>query len=304
MGSKLVGYTLAVAAVFLWSLNYIYAKLLLNFTPMQISFIRWLLAMIFFLPFTVKSLWVYRRLLWQNLEYVVIMGLSGLALVNICVYYAGHTANAIDMSLIATLGPLLIIVFGSVLQHKMPSFRVISGIILAFVGVLAVILHGDFDNLRNFDFVSGDLWMLGTAVMFATYSLCQRRLPSKLPALTTLSAAIVVAVLFCTPAFLWQLQDEPLPEPDKKEVIILLVIGFLNSGFAYLWWDMAIKKIGLVRTGIIYYLLPVFGCVSAYVVLDEKLYTSQIYGALLVIVGIILVAIPVPKRNLTLPTLK
>lgn len=304
MGSKLVGYTLAVAAVFLWSLNYIYAKLLLNFTPMQISFIRWLLAMIFFLPFTVKSLWVYRRLLWQNLEYAVIMGLSGLVLVNICVYYAGHTANAIDMSLIATLGPLLIIVFGSVLQHKIPSFRVISGIILAFVGVLAVILHGDFDNLRNFDFVSGDLWMLGTAVMFATYSLCQRRLPSKLPALTTLSAAIVVAVLFCTPAFLWQLQDEPLPEPDKKEVIILLVIGFLNSGFAYLWWDMAIKKIGLVRTGIIYYLLPVFGCVSAYVVLDEKLYTSQIYGALLVIVGIILAAIPVPKRNLTLPTLK
>lgn len=304
MGSKLVGYTLAVAAVFLWSLNYIYAKLLLNFTPMQISFIRWLLAMIFFLPFTVKSLWVYRRLLWQNLEYVVIMGLSGLALVNICVYYAGHTANAIDMSLIATLGPLLIIVLGSVLQHKMPSFRVISGIILAFVGVLAVILHGDFDNLRNFDFVSGDLWMLGTAIMFATYSLCQRRLPSKLPVLTTLSAAIVVAVLFCTPAFLWQLQDEPLPEPDKKETIILLVIGFLNSGFAYLWWDMAIKKIGLVRTGIIYYLLPVFGCVSAYVVLDEKLYTSQIYGALLVVIGIILAAIPVPKRNLTLPTLK
>ncbi len=304
MSSKLVGYTLAVAAVFLWSLNYIYAKLLLNFTPMQISFIRWLLAMIFFLPFTIKSLWVYRRLLWYNLEYVVVMGLSGLALVNICVYYAGHTANAIDMSLIATLGPLLIIVFGSILQHKMPSFRVICGIILAFVGVLAVILHGDFDNLRNFNFVSGDLWMLGTAIMFAIYSLCQRRLPTNLPALTTLSAAIVVAVLFCVPAFFWQLQDEPLPEPDMQEAIILLVIGFLNSGFAYLWWNIAIKKIGLVSTGIIYYLLPVFGCVSAYVVLDETLYSSQVYGALLVVIGIILAAIPAPKRVLALPNLK
>ena len=304
MSSKLVGYTLAVAAVFLWSLNYIYAKLLLNFTPMQISFIRWLLAMIFFLPFTIKSLWVCRRLLWYNLEYVVVMGLSGLALVNICVYYAGHTANAIDMSLIATLGPLLIIVFGSILQHKMPSFRVICGIILAFVGVLAVILHGDFDNLRNFNFVSGDLWMLGTAIMFAIYSLCQRRLPANLPALTTLSAAIVVAVLFCAPAFFWQLQDEPLPEPDMQEAIILLVIGFLNSGFAYLWWNIAIKKIGLVSTGIIYYLLPVFGCASAYVVLDETLYSSQVYGALLVVIGIILAAIPAPKRVLALPNLK
>ena len=111
MLSRFIGYTLAVSAVFLWSLNYVYAKLLLNLTPMQISFIRWSLAMLFFLPFTLKSLWQYRRLLWQNLEYIIVIGLSGLALVNICVYYAGHTANAVDMSLIATLGPVFIIIF-------------------------------------------------------------------------------------------------------------------------------------------------------------------------------------------------
>ena len=89
MATRIIGYTLAVSAVFLWSLNYIYAKMLLNLTPMQISFIRWFLAMIFFLPLTLKSLWQYRQLLWQNMEYIVVMGLSGLALVNICVYYAG-----------------------------------------------------------------------------------------------------------------------------------------------------------------------------------------------------------------------
>ena len=295
---RFVGYILAVAAVFLWSMNYIYAKLLLNFTPMQISFIRWFLAMIFFLPFTLKSLWVYRRLLWQNLEYIIIMGLSGLALVNICVYYAGHTANAVDMSLIATLGPLLIIVLNSLLQRKIPPFRVVAGIILAFAGVLAVILHGDFENLRNFDFVAGDIWMLGTAFMFAVYSLCQRRLPPKLPALTSLSAAIIVAVLFCTPDFLLQQDIDPMPMPDKKETLILLVIGFLNSGLAYLWWNVAIKRIGLVHTGIIYYLLPVFGCIMAHYVLDETLYSSQIYGAMLVVAGIILAAIPLKKRFL------
>lgn len=295
---RFMGYVLAIAAVFLWSLNYIYAKLLLNLTPMQISFIRWFLAMIFFLPFTLRSLWIYRRLLWQNLEYIIIMGLSGMALVNICVYYAGHTANVIDMSLIATLGPLLIIIFNSIFQHKIPSFRTISGIILAFIGVLAVILHGDFENLRNFDFVSGDLWMLGTAVMFATYSLCQRRLPSELPLLTVLSAATIIAVLFCTPDFVLQQISEPLPELSEKETVILLVIGFLNSGLAYLWWNEAIKRIGLVATGLIYYLLPVFGCVSAYIVLGEELYTSQIYGAMLVLIGIILAAIPIKKRGL------
>lgn len=302
MSTRVMGYTLAVVAVFLWSLNYIYAKLLLNLTPMQISFIRWFLAMIFFLPFTLKSLWIYRKLLWQNLEYIVIMGLSGMALVNICVYYAGHTANVIDMSLIATLGPLLIIILNSLFRHKIPSFRIISGIVLVFIGVLLVILHGNFDNLCSFDFVSGDLWMLGTAVMFATYSLCQRHLSPKLPALTVLSASTIVAVLFCTPDFVLQQIYEPLPKLSEKETVILLVIGFLNSGLAYLWWNEAIKIIGLVQTGLIYYLLPVFGCISAYVALHEEIYSSQIYGSMLVIVGIILAAFPLKKP--ILPSIK
>ena len=153
MATRIIGYTLAVSAVFLWSLNYVYAKMLLNLTPMQISFIRWFLAMIFFLPFTLKSLWQYRQLLWQNMEYIVVMGLSGLALVNICVYYAGHTANAVDMSLIATLGPVLIVIFNSVINHKMLPFRTLIGVVLAIIGVIVLILHGDFENLRNFDFV-------------------------------------------------------------------------------------------------------------------------------------------------------
>ena len=297
MLSRFIGYTLAVSAVFLWSLNYIYAKLLLNLTPMQISFIRWFLAMLFFLPFTLKSLWLYRRLLWQNLEYIIVMGLSGLALVNICVYYAGHTANAVDMSLIATLGPVFIIIFNSFLKHTLPPFRTIVGIILALIGVLFIILHGDFDNLRNFDFVSGDIWMLGTALMFATYSVCQQKISSQIPSLIVLSAAIIVAVIFCTPAFLLQQEETPLPELSGKEICILLIIGFLNSGFAYLWWNVAIKRIGLVHTGIIYYLLPVFGCISAYFALGETLYHSQIYGALLVVAGIILVAFQ-PKKSI------
>ena len=297
MLSRFIGYTLAVSAVFLWSLNYVYAKLLLNLTPMQISFIRWSLAMLFFLPFTLKSLWQYWRLLWQNLEYIIVIGLSGLALVNICVYYAGHTANAVDMSLIATLGPVFIIIFNSLIKHQFPPFRTIIGIILAIIGVLFIILHGDLENLRNFDFVSGDIWMLGTALMFATYSVCQQKISAQIPSLIVLSAAIVVAVIFCTPAFLLQQEESPLPELSEKEICILLIIGFLNSGLAYLWWNMSIKRIGLVHTGIIYYLLPVFGCVSAYFVLDETLYNSQIYGALLVISGIILVAFQ-PKKSI------
>lgn len=297
MATRIIGYTLAVSAVFLWSLNYVYAKMLLNLTPMQISFIRWFLAMIFFLPFTLKSLWQYRQLLWQNMEYLVVMGLSGLALVNICVYYAGHTANAVDMSLIATLGPVLIVIFNSVINHKMLSFRTLIGVVLAIIGVIVLILHGDFENLRNFDFVSGDLWMLGTAVMFAAYSLYQRKITAQLPSLTVLSASIIVATIFCAPDFLLQLQTEGFPELTTKEIVILLIIGCLNSGFAYLWWNMAIQKIGVVHTGVIYYLLPVFGCAAAYVVLGEEIYSSQIYGAFLVLLGIILVSSQ-PKKPL------
>ena len=62
MLNKYAGYLLATTAVLLWSFNIIYAKILPEYlTPVQISFIRWMLAALFFLPFTAKSIYTHRR---------------------------------------------------------------------------------------------------------------------------------------------------------------------------------------------------------------------------------------------------
>ncbi len=284
------GIFLALSTVFLWSFNIIYSKVLTPYlTPIQISFIRWLLAMFFFVPFTFGSIIKYRRQLWHNLEYIIILGLSGIGLLNTCVYFAGHTANAVDMSLIATLGPIFLIILSHFCDGESVSFRTLTGISLALIGVIVLILHGNFNNLKTFNFVAGDVWMLGAAVLFAVYAIVQKRLPAEIPTLTALSASIIVAVIFFTPLFLFQLETAPLHKRPEEAVIILLILGFMNSGVAYLMWNTAIRRIGLIRTGMIYYFMPVFSSITAYFWLHEKISVTQTYGALLVLAGVILV---------------
>lgn len=292
MLAKFIGYTLAISAVFLWSFNIIYSKILTPYlSPVQISFIRWTLAAMFLLPFTAKDLWVQRVLLAKNFRYIVILSLTGLGIVNFCVYHAGHTANAIDMALIDTLSPVFIILLSHFFGRETIGLRTACGILLALGGVVILILHGDFSHLRHFKFVTGDLWMLAAATLFALYSLTQKKISPQLSSLTVLCAASSVTMLLFLPPFLTEWNGEVLRNLPDEVIAILLILGFLNSGAAYFFWSLAIKRIGLVRTGAIYYLMPVFSSVSAYFILDDKLYGSQVYGAVLVFLGILLVVL-------------
>src|SRR5574344_849146 len=175
MFSMLKGYAFALLPVFLWSFNIIYAKILVGYvTPVQISFIRWGLALLIFLPFTFREVWNYRKKIMENFEYILIMGLTGIGWLNTFIYYAGHTANAIDMALIGMFGPIILMILAYCFSGENVGFRGLLGIIFSIFGVLIIISHGSIAHFEQLDFVRGDLWMLGAAFMFAIYSLAQK----------------------------------------------------------------------------------------------------------------------------------
>jgi len=289
---KFTGYMLAVIAVFLWSFNIIYSKMLTPYlTPVQISFIRWMLALMFLLPFALKKIRTYAELLKRNLVYVILMGLTGLGIVNFCVYHAGHTADAIDMALIDTLSPVIIIILSHFFSRETITFRTVAGILSALTGVVILILHGDFSHFNSFKFVPGDFWMLAAATLFAIYSLVQKKVSRQLPSPVVLCCAASVAAIIFLPVFIKEWRTQTMFHLPQEVYAILLILGFLNSGMAYLFWGFSIKSIGLVHTGAIYYLMPVFSSVSAYFILGERFYASQIYGAVMVCCGILLVIV-------------
>lgn len=290
----LKGYLLAFFTIMMWSLNLIYSSHLAGaLTPVQISFYRWFIASIIMLPFFFKNL----QTDWQNLKkhwlLIFIMALSGISGINYFIYHAGYTASPTNMALISILGPIFLII----LSAQAISFIQILGISVTIFGVLLIILDGNFTNLTDFNFVPGDVFMLGSALLFAIYSLSQRKLPNNIHSSSLLLAAILLSTLIFTPAFVYQFSLTDFLNLDYQTWAILFILGFANSFLAYLCWDNAVPKIGTVAAGSLYYTMPIFTMFFSYVFLNQIPDFIKLTGIAVISSGIVFVIYPQFKHK-------
>lgn len=292
MKNTVIGYTFAIFTIMMWSMNLIYAKYLAGIlTPSEISFYRWSIALFIMLPLSWKAMLKHWKKLLKHWKIILLMALSGLGLQNWLIYCAGYTASATNMSLISILGPVFLIIMS---KQKINLWQ-LSGILSAIFGVLIIILRGDFANLSSFKLVPGDIYMLGSAFLFAIYALIQHRAPTDIDPSALLTAGIIVStIIFFFPA-LPDLLHTSVRVITPMAWSILFILGIINSALAYLSWDMAIKKIGTVNAGTMYYTLPIFAITAAYFLLGEKIYGIQLWGILLIIIGVLLVIFKAPK---------
>lgn len=282
MQTRFLGYIAALFTVMIWSLNLVYSKYLAGiFTPSEISALRWLVATLIMLPIIPKYVKNLLNTIKKYYKTIVLMTFSGVGLQNWCIYSAGYTASATNMALIGVLGPIFLIL----LSRQKINFEQFFGIILAILGVVFIIIKGSWTNLLNFKFVDGDLYMLASAVLFAIYALIQNEIP-KNKMFSMLFMAILTSAIFffgCSIPEIFSIFNRPIP---LNAWIIIFILGIFNSAIAYLTWDYAIKKIGAVDAGLMYYTLPIFTIPVAYFFLNEKFFESQFFGALAVIIGI------------------
>ena len=286
---KLTGYLLAVFTVMMWSMNLIYAKYLAGkLTPEEISFYRWAIAVIAMFPFVFHELKNNFRLIFKHLKFIFIMALSGIGGLNLLVYYAGYTAAATDMSLISILGPVFLVL----LSRQRVSLLQTVGIFITIFGVVMIILNGRFNSLSAFHFVPGDVFMLGSAFLFALYSLSQQHAPKDISPLLMLFAAIFLCAAGFGVPVLVNGSFMNIAAYSAEIRTILIILGVVNSFLAYLCWDKAMVKIGAVSAGALYYTMPVFTMLFSYLFLGDKPDTAKILGMGIVCIGVLMIILP------------
>jgi drug/metabolite transporter (DMT)-like permease len=75
-------------------------------------------------------------------------------------------------------------------------------------------------------------------------------------------------------------------DPSVLQWVAALATGLLGSAIPFLLYTFAVARLPAARTGLPLNLIPVFGVLSAVVLLDERLVTTQLLGGLLVVVGL------------------
>jgi drug/metabolite transporter (DMT)-like permease len=290
MKNKLVaGYAFALLATALWSGNFVVARSLSeNIHPFSLSFFRWLVAVIVFTPFALKNVVQDWIIIKKHFLYLTITALLGISLFNTLIYFAGRSTAAVNMSLIMLTFPIYILIISAIVFKERIGFQKIIGLGIVFIGVISIVTKGQLLEILNIELNSGDPFMLLAAFIFAIHSILVKSKPKKLSIISLQYMTFLLGLIFLLPFHLWSNARTENIEFTTEMLGGIVYIGIFSSLISFVSWNKAIDKIGASTAGMIYYLLPLFSGLAAWIILREKLMFYHLLSGLLIITGILI----------------
>lgn len=280
-----LGIALAAVATVVWSGSFVATRALHDTVPpIQAVFWRWIIAIAAVAPFAARPAWRQRQLMRRHLPYVALASLLGISLYNTLVHQAGLTTSAGNMGMIMAASPVVMTGYERLGGARVGGRRAL-GIAIACTGVLLLVGKG---SPVPDDLTTGDLWMLGAALAFASYSALLRRKPAAIEPLPFLLATFLLGALMLAPAYALSLALQGGFAATPGTVGPLLYVGVLSSAVAFFAWNRAIALIGAARAGTVYYLQPVCVALLAHPVLGETTGPAELLCMALILGGVLL----------------
>jgi drug/metabolite transporter (DMT)-like permease len=289
MGDQTKGAFFALLATLLWSVNMVIASGIKgHIPPIGMAFWRWTIACIVLAPFAIKSTIENFKIVKKHIRYLMLTAVLGITIFNTLIYFAGKTTSAVNLSLIAISIPLFIVVLSRIIFKEKVSNTKLVGITTIITGVLVLITKGSLEALLHINFTIGDLLMLVACFFFAYYTILVRQKPADLTPKVFLFSAFVIGTIFLFPFYLWEHLFHKKVILDTKTILATSYVGIFASLVSYYLWNEAIRLIGTSKTAVIYYLIPVFSGILAYIFLGQVIVITQIISMGIIITGLLI----------------
>jgi drug/metabolite transporter (DMT)-like permease len=201
-------------------------------------------------------------------------------------FAALQRTSATNTSLLIALNPALTFLLAPLVGESYTR-RGLLGIALALTGAALVITHGDLAVLRGLTSAhSGDLLALVAAAIWATFNLASRGVVTHLPhALTN----TLVYGLGCLGLFALAAPEHPWQQvaaASPAALASLLAMVALSSVLAGQLFLNGVHSVGVARTVVFVYMVPVLTAVFSSLFLGEPLLGAQLAGGAAVLAGV------------------
>jgi drug/metabolite transporter (DMT)-like permease len=281
-----VSHILLLCGAAIWGVNFVAMKFLLaEIAPVNLILLRFISGgiLLFLLLFFLEDV----KVPLKDFCRLCLLGVIGVAVYQFLFIYALKNTSVTNVAVIINTAPLygglLSSFFGYEKFHKKTFFAIVLG----FVGVYVLISKGELLSLGVGD-LKGAILALVACFLWALYTIMAKPMldkhsPLKVTTYSTLAASILLCGL--APFYL-----------DVKEAVALSSMGWLSLVFsiifsiviAFFLWYRGVSKIGASRTLIYQYSVPVFATLAAFLMLHERLYWSQLIGAIIIFASITL----------------
>ena len=289
MNKHMLKYWKPLVAVCFWGASFIATKIALNqLNPISIIFIRLVFASVLL---SVIALYTKRSFSINLKNHGFIFILAVIAVFHLWIQVTGlKYTTASNTGWIIGTSPVFMAILGFFVFSEQFTLFKISGIVIAFFGLVLLISKGDFLSI---DFISnkGDFLILASAFTWSVYSMVNKKITISYPPLMTILFQFIMMVIILIPFNINESLFRILAHLSFQIWGALLFLGLFCSGIAYVLWAQSLKEMESARAGAFLYFEPFVTVIAAWSILNENITLLTIVSGITITCGVILVNI-------------
>jgi drug/metabolite transporter (DMT)-like permease len=290
-------WSLLAAANLFWAGNIILGRGLAGqVPPIALSYWRWTGAFLIGLAVAWPQLKTDLPEMIRHWPMMLLLSATGIACYNTMSYIGLNSTTALNVLLLQSATPLIIIVWAFALFRETPSPRQAIGVLVSLAGVAVIAGRGSLAVLAHLQVNPGDLWVLAALGIYAFYCVILRKRPLVHP-LSFLVTAMGIGSCMILPLMLWEVASGARIHGGLPSYLGIAYTSVLPSFVAYLFFNRGVELIGAGPAGQSMHLMPLFGSVLAVLFLHERFQLFHAVGIGLIASGILLASVrrPVAK---------
>ncbi len=263
-----------------WGSSFLFIKLAVpEFGAFALVFVRTLAAGLILLPMVyLRGSLLKIKHYWRHI--FVLSLLASSIPFSLFAFTAAYVTSGFASILNATI-PIWTVLLGFLIFGEKVSKVALLGILLGFTGVW--VLYGDDAMSQSASIALPVAAALFATLMYALTGFYHKRFLVEVDPVVTAAGCQTFAAMTMIPLALLYWPDVT---PGNIAWWAAIVLGAVNSGLAYILMFRLLKSIGIVRTVLLTYLMPVFAIALGYAVLAEPITTAMLIGGGLILLGV------------------
>jgi drug/metabolite transporter (DMT)-like permease len=277
------GHLLALGTIVIWGLTFVSSSVILEYiSPLELLITRMLIGVAALTAIRPKRLKLFKH---THEFYFMGAGFFGVTLYFMLENTALTYTSSSNCAVIVSTAPFFIAIFASVfLKEEKLSPLFFVGFAVAILGIGMVSLAGRKLELNPL----GDLLSLLTAMSWGGATMFMRKIEKHgYPPILVTRKLFLYGVLFALPIlFILPTKGQPSDLLRPEVLLNVLFLGVVASAVCYVTWMMAMKRVGVVRSGVYIYLIPIVTMLGAAILVKDTITPLQIGGAMLTMAGL------------------
>ena len=283
-----------LTVAFIWGVSWTAGRLVAtDFTPVTAAWISYVIAIGLFLLWlkSTGNMRIPTKLEWNRLVYI---GFFSTFLYQVFFMFGMKYTAAGDASLMITFNPIITALLAIPFLGEKMTKRLASGLIIALSGVIIIFIYSPNVDIPATTRMLGDALIILAALSWASSTIFMKKAMTTTTSdstepLTPLQLTVwasVVGFFILTPWSAYELIDSGMPEFNQDIVLSILFLAVFSTVISYVWFAEGIQTIGANRAALYVYLVPPFGILAVWWLLDELLGLSLLAAFVLIVGGV------------------